>query len=143
VDGPVADLTGIHCLDNLKSMDLYSDLVEDLTPLVSLSKLENLGIDGPFEDMSPIIGLTKLRTIHFHSNNISDLSPLVDLVNLQYVAITSNNVSDISPLVENEGIGNGDTVRIDGNPLDCEDQTTLDHLWTLIQRGVELDHDCW
>jgi len=44
--------------------------------------------------------------------------------------------------VDNSSIDDGDSVRIDGNPLDCDDAATLRYIATLEERGVDLSHDC-
>ena len=43
---------------------------------------------------------------------------------------------------QNSGIGKKDTVSIQYNSYDCEDQDVLDDIDTLLERGVNLNHDC-
>ena len=50
-------------------------------------------------------------------NNVSDLAPLTDLTELNTLWLTDNNVSDLSPLVANGGLGAGDLVNVEENPL--------------------------
>jgi len=44
--------------------------------------------------------------------------------------------------VSNSAIGSGHAVRVDDNPLDCDDAATRADLATLEERGVALTHDC-
>ena len=46
------------------------------------------------------------------------------------------------PLVDNPGVGNGDSVNVYNNSLDCDDADTLEAIETLLDRGVELDQHC-
>ena len=73
---------------------------------------------------------------------IENLEGLQYAVGLQSLSLNNNNVSDISPLVDNEGLGQGDTVDLSGNPLETcpgtDDRANID---TLIGRGVEVLFD--
>ena len=42
-----------------------------------------------------------------------------------------NNISDIAPLAENEGVDEDCFVDLGGNPIDCSDPSTQDHLAVL------------
>ena len=69
-------------------------------------------------------------------NNISDISALKDLLNLRYVRLWDNQITDIKPLVDNPGIGKGDVVGLDGNPLDGK--SVDEYIPVLQARGVEV-----
>ncbi|CAI8028975.1 hypothetical protein GBAR_LOCUS16477, partial [Geodia barretti] len=51
----------------------------------------------------------------------------------------NNSISDISPLVANTGLGPGDVIIVNGNPLNNASINT--HIPTLISRGVRVDFD--
>ena len=34
----------------------------------------------------------------------------------------ANEISDLSPLADNGGVGEGDSVYLGANPIDCQDQ---------------------
>ena len=65
---------------------------------------------------------------------ISDLTGLEFATNLTNLVIWDNNISDLSPLVTNTGLGSGDEVNVDGNPLSYTSINT--HIPTLRSRGV-------
>jgi Leucine-rich repeat (LRR) protein len=68
---------------------------------------------------------------------IQDLTPLQGLVNLNMLYLAENQIDDISPLVQNSGLGKGDLVDIEENPLDLTDGSDdRDDIQTLIARGV-------
>ena len=52
-----------------------------------------------------------------------------------------NNISDISPLVANTGLGNGDTVNVQSNPLSYQSIHTHTYSRTLKSRGVTVESD--
>ena len=51
------------------------------------------------------------------SNQISDISSLSNLLELESIKLSYNSIQDIKYLVDNSGIGNGDEIWIDNNPL--------------------------
>lgn len=114
----IADLTGIEHLSNLNLLDLGSNQISDISPLASLSNL-------------PVLSLW--------NNQISDVSPLVSLANLSSLVLADNEISDISPLLENSGLGQGDQVFLQNNPLDLtEGSEDLENIRQLKERGVSV-----
>ena len=91
---------------------------------------------------SPLAALTGLPNLELYDNNVSDLTPLIGLTNLYQLNLRGNDISDLTPLVENSGLAEWGYVRVEENPIDCEDADTLSHIETLIDRGVELFHPC-
>ena len=57
------------------------------------------------------------------------------MTQLTFLDLRSNSISDISPLVANTGLGSGDTVDVQRNPLSYASIHT--HIPTLQSRGVE------
>ena len=102
-DNPVADLTPIVGLVNLRSLAFdrinQSGGAVDLSPIAGLSNLEDLNLPDTV-DLSPLAGLSNLRILFFsgHDDSISDLSPLAGLVNLELIHAGGISVSDLSPL---------------------------------------------
>ena len=87
--------------------------------------------------------LYNLTGLFLSKNSIYDISALSNLHNLFQLDISYNNIVDIGPLVANLGIGSGDFVSIDDNPLDCSDPTTKDNISILESRDMaRFDHDC-
>jgi Leucine-rich repeat (LRR) protein len=90
-------------------------------------------------DVSTVSGLTNLTWLELQGNSISDVSALSGLTNLNLLGLWDNNISDLSPLVSNAGLGRGDTVDVDENPLNAVSLNT--HIPTLQNRGVKVRID--
>ena len=105
--------------------------------LEGLSSLDALG-----RNISDITGLeycANLATLHLQSNQIRDITALENLTNLRNLYLSNNRISDISPLVNNEGLSEGDTINLAGNPLSAESLHAL--IPELEGRGVEVSHE--
>ena len=142
----IIDLTGLEFATNLTSLALgygkagNSNAVKDLSPLADLTQLTSLDLAGnSISDISAVTGLTNLTWLHFWGNSISDISPVVGLTNLIDLYLGDNNISDISPLVANTGLGSGDTVNVQYNPLSYQSIHT--HIPVLQSRGVTVEFD--
>jgi len=95
-EADIADLTGLEYCINLRTLDLSSNRVIDISPLANLTEVEEL---------------------HLGSNQIRDVSSLDDLTRLTELSLDDNEVANVSPLLENEGLGEGDVIYLRGNPL--------------------------
>ncbi len=73
-------------------------------------------------------------------NDIDDISDLEDLEDLNILNLEGNQIGDVSPLVDNAGMGSGDTVNLEGNPLSTTSCNT--HIPALKVRGVSITDDC-
>ena len=158
----ISDLTGLEHATNLRDLHLWRNSVSDLSPLVGLTKLTGLYLGGSSaSDLSPLVGLTnleslfldangisnlsalagltKLTRLALSNNSVSDLSPLAGLTSLRWMRLAGNNISDLSPLVTNTGLGDGDELEIQGNPLSHTSIKT--HIPTLQSRGVTVEFD--
>jgi len=71
--------------------------------------------------------------------NIADLTGLEYCTNLTDLDLEYNQLSNISPLVQNEGLGEGDTIYLWGNPLSW-DSVNL-YIPELKGRGVTVVYD--
>lgn len=81
-------------------------------------------------------GLTSLSA---SERNIADLTGLEYCTNLTELDLRGNEISDISPLVQNEGLGEGDTIGLQGNPLSWESVNI--YIPELRGRGVTVVYD--
>ena len=90
----------------------------------------------PSRDISSIARLTNLKRLYLWRNSISDISHLEGLINLEQLDLDDNSITDISPLVANTGLGSGDIVWLEGNPLISTSIST--HIPALQRRGVEV-----
>ena len=106
-----------------------------ISPLKNLVNIENLHLAwNQISDITPLSNMKKLKWVALDKNEISDISPLRDLSNLRYVRLWYNQIKNIKPLVENPGIGKGDIVGLDGNPLD--EISLNEYIPELQARGV-------
>ena len=136
----VSDLSPLVGLTKLRGLYLGGSSASDLSPLVGLTNLESLFLDGNgISDLSPLAGLTKLRRLALNGNRLSDLSPLAGLINLKWMRLVGNNISDLSSLVANTGLGRGDKVVLNHNPLSYSSIKV--HIPTLQSRGVIVEFD--
>jgi Leucine-rich repeat (LRR) protein len=90
------------------------------------------------KDISPLTNLAKLTTLELGQNWISDVAPLADLIHLENLQLPGNQISDISPLVQNEGLGTGDHIHLQRNPL-SSDSINI-YIPQLRARGVDVDY---
>ena len=134
----IADISPVAGLINLKSLDLTGNSVSNIAPVANLTKLTHLDLDGnALSDISPVAGLTNLTFLDIWGTSISDISPVAGLTNLTTLGLGYNSISDISPLIANTGLGKGDEVYVQGNPLSY--QSIYTHIPTLRNREVTVE----
>lgn len=120
-------------------LDLSARNIEDLTGLEYLINLTWLTLrNNQVSDISVVASLANLEELELGSNQITDISPLTDLTNLTWVDLSYNQISDISPLVDNPGLGEGDEVDLQNNPLSSDSINT--YTPQLQARGVDVDY---
>ncbi len=158
----IKDLSPLAGLTNLTSLNLSQNNIADISPLAELTNLTWLDIGGNnlsnispvsglinltalrlwrnnISDISAVADLTRLTELNLDYNNISDISAVAGLTSLRWTRLVGNNISDISPLVSNTGLGNGDEVYVQGNPLSY--QSIHVHIPALQSRGGNVDFD--
>ena len=124
----------------LTRLDARNANISDLTGLEGATNLRTLNLgNNSVSNISSVSGLTNRTALELWGNNISDISPLAGLTNLQWLGLRGNNISDISSLAANAGLGSGDTVDVQGNPLSYLSIHT--HIPTLQSRGVTVEFD--
>ena len=85
-------------------------------------------------DLTGLEAATNLQHLNLIGNAITDISPLTGLTNLKVLRLEGNAIVDLSPLVANAGLGNGDQVVVDDNPL--SETSMHSHIPVLVDRGV-------
>ncbi len=131
----ISDLTGLEYFTNLGILHLSENPIADLSPLSGLKSLKILGMRAAqVSDLTPLSGLTGLEQLSMPNNQISDLTPLANLASIILLALHYNQIVDIGPLVTNPGLGAGDMVTLNGNPL--SEQSLTVHIPALEARGV-------
>lgn len=95
----IADLRGLECAQNLRSLGLGGNDVADLEPLRELPLLEELHLsDNAVEDLSTVGQLVGLRILVLDGNGIEDVGPLANLTRLEYLDLGRNAITDVSAL---------------------------------------------
>ena len=134
------DISPLAGLTNLTELNLGGNNLSNISPVAGLTNLRQLWLwDNNISDISPVAGLTNLIELILQSNAISDISPVAGLTNLTGLWLTYNTISDISPLVANTGLGSGDRVFVNDNPLSFVSIKT--HVPALQSRGVTVEFD--
>ena len=153
----IGNISPLANLTSLEALDLDSNQISDISSLANLTRLTRLFMySNQISDISPLAGLTNLTWLYLHTNQIGDISSLANLTNLTELYLDANQVNDISslanltsltmlrlgynqisnigPLVQNEALGPGDGVWLDGNPL-SSDSINI-YIPQLVARGV-------
>ena len=131
----ITDISPVEDLTSLTSLHLPGNPVADISFVKGLVNLTYLNLNGTnISDISPVAGLTHLTQLYLGWNNITDLSPLRGLTDLTLLWLQHNNISDLAPLEKNTGLGSGDEVNVDGNPLSYTSINT--YISALRERGV-------
>ena len=136
----IFDISPLAGLNNLTELYLADNSISDISPLKGLNNLTELFLaNNSISDISPLAGLNNLTRLSLDYNPISDISALSGLINLTWLDLHNNSISDLSPLVANTGLGQGDAIIVNGNPLNNAAINT--HIPALQRRGVRVDFD--
>ena len=136
----IFDISPLAGLNNLTELFLADNSIADISPLAGLNNLTELFLaNNSIADISPLAGLNNLTLLSLDYNPISDISALSGLINLIWLSLLGNSISDLSPLVANTGLGQGDAIFVNGNPLNNASINT--HIPALQRRGVRVDFD--
>ena len=132
----LTDLSPLSGLTELTYLAIIYSHISDLSPLSDLAQLTELNLFySNISDISPLVGLTELTLLSLSHGHIWDLSPLAGLTELTFLNLSNNNISDLSPLVANTGLGRGDEISVDDNPLD--DASINTDIPALRARGID------
>ena len=138
-DDRLTSLGGLEYAVNLTSLNANKGKITDLTPLQNLTNLTELDLSAnTISNLAPLQNLTNLTKLSLRVNKITDITALRNLTNLTELDLSANSVSDIGALVRNSGLGSGDRVLLNKNPLSPQ---ALSDIETLRARGVEVESD--
>lgn len=105
----------IRELQNLIYLNLRSNKLSDLSPLIPLKKLNELNLaSNCISDLTFISFLTELTLLKLERNQIYDIKPLTYLKKLLKLSIETNNISDPFELLT---LNNLELLSIFDNPL--------------------------
>lgn len=110
------DLSPLSGLTKLESLQMMGLVIDDVTPLATLTNLKSLTIaEGEqLADIAPIAALTQLQALTLRGNLISDTTPLSGLTNLIYLDLEANLITDVTPLA---GLTNLTRLALIDNPI--------------------------
>ena len=116
--------------------------ITDLIGLEFATKLDTLDLsNNNITAIGSLAGLTRLKKLSLGGNRISNISSLEYLTHLTRLGLSNNRISNLSPLVSNRGLGSGDHVNVQGNPLSVASRTTYIPTLTSSSRGVTVLFD--
>ncbi|MCJ8267900.1 MAG: leucine-rich repeat domain-containing protein, partial [Psychrosphaera sp.] len=150
-DRNIVTLEGIEHFDNLKSLNLILNDIEDISPLGGLTKLTGLGLfDNKVKDVtalsnltalqgltlayndinniSPLAGLKKLTSLSLHFNEVGNLSTLSHLTRLRKLTLQHNQITDLLPLYRLTQLG--ELNLLNNDYLYCESVDALQQVLT-------------
>lgn len=135
----VTDYSPIYGLDSLRELDIANNGLTDISFTSNLTQVKVLNISGNWAtSAAPLSGLTGLEQLHGAFNLFTDISAFSSLTSINNLDIRFNQINDILPLINNSGLGDGDTVSLQNNPL--SDQSINDYIPALEARGVTVNH---
>ena len=132
----ISNISPVSGFTNLTWLDLGENSISDVSPVSGLTNLTTLYLyNNNISNISAISGMTNLTQLWLAENDISDISAISGLTNLTWLGLAGNSISDLSPLVSNMGLGEGDFVSVEVNPLSYASIHVS--IPTLQGRGVE------
>jgi len=128
------------CLEELTQLiDLFVPAcgITDVTPFRNMTSLIWLDLDfNHVQDISALSNLTNLEWLYLWDNEVLDISACKYMTKLERLRLYGNLIEDIYPLVENQGLGAGDYVGLEENPLN--EKSISEYIPILIGRGVSV-----
>ncbi len=92
-------LESIGTIPSIRTLNLNSCGITDITSLATLRKLETLLLDNNnVESIAPLASCTSLHTLGLSSNGITDISAISALGGLQELDLSYNTPSTLAPL---------------------------------------------
>ena len=133
----VSDVTPLASLTKLEDLELSDTQVSDLAPLADLTNLKKLRLSiTQVSDVRPLAGLANLETLMLLQTQVSDLTPLAGLTSLETLVLTDTQVSDVRPLA---GLANLETLMLsDTQVIDVTPLAGLANLGTLWLSGTQV-----
>ena len=132
----------IHNTDvaGMTYLDASNRGISDLEGIQQCGDLEWIELrDNEIVDVSALASLTMLKAFDLRNNQIADISVLADMPNIWLLELSDNEIVDVAALVNSKGIGSGDIVCLQGNPVARQpDPQDMSDLEVLQRRGVHI-----
>jgi hypothetical protein len=103
-------ITNVTPLGSIKAvvlLDLGSNAILDVTPLTTLPALTLLAVDGnqiTDAQVAQLATITKLTWLHLRGNLVTNIAPLANLTNLTDLWLGANTVTNLAPLAGLTGL---------------------------------------
>ncbi|HPP57928.1 MAG TPA: proprotein convertase P-domain-containing protein [Candidatus Hydrogenedens sp.] len=124
----------------IKTLNGKSRGIQNLAGIYKIRNLENLNLWNNFiSDLSPLSSLFNLKTLNIGRNNISDISPLQNLESLNNLYLWDNQITDLTALIQNNGLGSGDEIGLEGNSL--PESVICEQIPLLEEKGCIVHYD--
>lgn len=95
----IKDLSGIENFENLTSLELYDDGIENIQPIGKLKWLEKLIAPGNnISNLDSLANMTNLEMLFLPDNNITDIAALRKITKLKVLSLGNNKIFDITSL---------------------------------------------
>jgi len=131
----VTSLSPLAELTQLQTLELNSNRITDISVLAAFGQLDTLDLSwNSIADLEPLAGLTGLSYLDLMETHISDVTTLATMTGLKSLFLARNQITDLTGLLENPGLGAGDTVDVNGNPLSWQAENV--QIPALEERGV-------
>jgi len=101
IDEGISSLDGIHLFENLKTLSLWENAIDDLAPLEELTQLVWLELgNNKIQDLSPIANLTDLERLGLSSNRVSDIEVLSNFSKMKWLNLDDNTIENVDALAD-------------------------------------------
>lgn len=99
VGAGIHDIRGIEHCKHLRTLVLSDNVIDDITPLLDLTKLHTLNLSGnDITLLGALAGMEDLHVLDLSDNLIPSVLPLQDLTNLRKLFLGSNQIADLAPI---------------------------------------------
>lgn len=116
-------IQNLEALTSLKKLSLQSNRIAEICGIDHLQHLEELYLShNGLTSMDGIQKLRNLKILDLASNQIEHIDHLQDLVKLTDFWFNGNQVTDFAELEQLKSATNLDTVYLEGNPLEKDDE---------------------
>lgn len=131
----IVDISPLANFQNLELLTLDDNAITDIGPLGNLTMLTEIGLArNGIADVSALRDLREVQHLHLSGNEIVDIAALEFLTELEELDLSYNRITDISPLAANDGLGDGDSIDLRGNPISVESAERA--IPALVARGA-------
>ena len=95
----ISNLEGLQYAVNMTELLIENNLLNDITPITNLDKLNTLFLNNNMIRTIPdLSNMISLNSILLNSNEIKDVSPIATAKNLRFIKVNENSICDLSPL---------------------------------------------